>query len=274
MLITKNWFKRFLALACALVCVFVLSIPSFAEVSNLTYDECVSRYSGSGWGKGYSRTGSVLDIDVSFDGASEEAKEAWKLVMQDWLNDPDYAVIFCLGSSSFWVYANRVADFTGFTYVGNVSSQCLQFSSSGYYFYFSYVSGSWSLNIFNTNNRSNSVTSTGNPLYRSAESLVSDVRNPRTSYILSDIYTLIVNDDITPDEPDSSVPEVPVDPPKEPEVPAGNPEYVVYNTGLWLTFFRWVRRHIGNAVFVGFIVLAAVMGIYLILRIIKHYSRQ
>ena len=101
MLITKNWCKRFLALACALVCVFVLSIPSFAEVSNLTYDECVSRYSGSGWGKGYSRTGSVLDIDVSFDGASEEAKEAWILVMQDWLNDPDYAVIFCLGSSSF-----------------------------------------------------------------------------------------------------------------------------------------------------------------------------
>ena len=45
MLITKNWCKRFLALACALVCVFVLSIPSFAEVSNLTYDECVSRYS-------------------------------------------------------------------------------------------------------------------------------------------------------------------------------------------------------------------------------------
>ena len=271
MLITKNWCKRFLALACALICVLGLSVQSFAAVTELTYDQCVSKYSG--WGKGYSRNGTVLDIDVSFDGASDEAKEAWQMVMKDWLNDPDYAVIFCLGSSSFWVYANRISDFTGFTYTNNVSNQCLQFSSPGYYFYFSYSSG-WSLSIFNTNDRSNSVTSLGNPLYRSAQSLVSDERNPRTSYILSDIYTLIVNDDITPDEPDSSVPEVPVDPPKEPEVPAGNPEYVVYNTGLWLTFFRWVRRHIGNAVFVGFIVLASVMGIYLILRIIKHYSRQ
>lgn len=273
-MLTKGFLKRLLALGCALVCVLALSVPSFAEVSNLTYDECVSKYSASGWGKGYSRTGTVLDIDVSFDGASEEAKEAWKLVMQDWLNDPDYAVIFCLGSSSFWVYANRISDFTGFTYTNNVGNQCLQFSSPGYYFYFSYSSG-WSLSIFNINNRSNSVTSSGIPLYRSAQSLVSDERNPRTSYILSDIYTLIVNDDITPDEPDPpSEPEIPVTPPNEPEVPAGNPEYVVYNTGLWLIFFRWVRRHIGNAVFVGFIVLAAVMGIYLILRIIKHYSRQ
>lgn len=82
--------------------------------------------------------------------------------MQDWLNDPDYAVIFCLGSSSFWVYANRISDFTGFTYTNNVSNQCLQFSSPGYYFYFSYSSG-WSLSIFNTNDRSNSVTSLGNP---------------------------------------------------------------------------------------------------------------
>lgn len=272
MLITKIWCKRFLALAFALICVLGLSVQSFAAVTELTYDQCVSKYSG--WGKGYSRTGTVLDIDVSFDGASDEAKEAWQMVMKDWLNDPNYAVIFCLGVSDFWVYANRVSDFTGFTYTNNVGSQCLQFSSPGYYFYFNYVSDSWSFSLFKNADTSNSVTSLSKPLYRSAQSLVSDERNPRTSYILSDIYTLIVNDDITPDEPDSSVPEVPVDPPKEPEVPAGNPEYVVYNTGLWLTFFRWVRRHIGNAVFVGFIVLAAVMGIYLILRIIKHYSRQ
>lgn len=274
------FFRRLAAVACALICVLGLSVQSFAAVERYTYDECVTKYSTIKWGQGYSRSGSSLEIDVSFEGASDAAKDAWKMVMGEWLNDPDYAVIFSLGSSNFWVYANRVADFTGFTYTGNVTSQCLQFSSSGYYFYFSYVSGSWSLNIFNTNNRSNSVTSAGNLLYRSAEPFVSDSRNPKTSYILSDIDTLIINDDVRDNEPDppptsSSEPDKPVvTPPKEPEVPAGNPEYVVYNTGLWLTFFRWVRRHIGNAVFVGFLVLAAVMGIYLILRIIKHYSRQ
>lgn len=79
MLITKNWCKRFLALACALICVLGLSVQSFAAVTELTYDQCVSKYSASGWGKGYSRTGTVLDIDVSFDGASEEAKRGLEI---------------------------------------------------------------------------------------------------------------------------------------------------------------------------------------------------
>ena len=287
MLITKIWCKRFLALACALacalICVLGLSVQSFAAVERYTYDECVTKYSTMKWGQGYSRSGSSLEIDVSFEGASDAAKDAWKMVMGEWLNDPDYAVIFSLGSSNFWVYANRVADFTGFTYTGNVTSQCLQFSSSGYYFYFSYVSGSWSLNIFNTNNRSNSVTSAGNLLYRSAEPFVSDSRNPKTSYILSDIDTLIINDDVRDNEPDppptsSSEPEEPsapsIIPPVDPVIPEGNPEYVVYPTSIWLSFFRWVRWHIGNGVFTGFSLLAAIIGIYLILRIVKHYSRQ
>ena len=78
---------------------------------------------------------------------------------------------------------------------------------------------------------------TASKKYRSANALFSDSKFSSVSgsyKIISDIDTLIINDDITPDEPDSSVPEVPVDPPKEPEVPTGNPEYVVYNTSIWL----------------------------------------
>ena len=37
MLITKNWCKRFLALACALVCVLALSVQSFAAVNVTNY---------------------------------------------------------------------------------------------------------------------------------------------------------------------------------------------------------------------------------------------
>ena len=272
MLITKNWCKRFLALACALVCVLALSVQSFAAVNVTNYTVSQLPENARNFLEAVTDNG-IYQVNVCLDDHPDNVKDAWQTVMGSWLNDPDYYVFFSFGLSIFSVRA------------GPKSSFGPRAGVSGFHFFDGYY---FSFHLYGDNSHELlhfSEASASKPLglisadyyYRSANALFSDSKFSSVSgsyRIISDIDTLIINDDITPDEPDSSVPEVPVDPPKEPEVPAGNPEYVVYNTGLWLTFFRWVRRHIGNAVFVGFIVLASVMGIYLILRIIKHYSRQ
>lgn len=269
MLITKNWCKRFLALACALVLVLGLSVSSFAlSVTNYTVSQLSEN--ARNFLEAVTDNG-IYQVNVCLDDQPDNVKDAWQTVMGSWFNNPDYYVLFSLTSSVFKVTAGSKSSFF------SKSGSSGLFLSGGYCFYF-HISGNdfRKLSLFQDVSSSVPLLN-GDYFYRSANALFSDSKFSSVSgsyKIISDIDTLIINDDITPDEPDSSVPEVPVDPPKEPEVPTGNPEYVVYNTSIWLTFFRWVRRHIGNAVFVGFLVLAAIMGIYLILRIIKHYSRQ
>ena len=270
MLITKNWCKRFLALACALVCVLALSVQSFAAVNVTNYTVSQLPENARNFLEAVTDNG-IYQVNVCLDDQPDNVKDAWKTVMGSWLNNPDYYVFFSFTSLVFKVTAGPKSSF--FSKSGSPGL----FLSDGYCFYFDISGNNFrKLSLFQEVSSSVALLS-GDYFYRSANALFSDSKFSSVSgsyRIISDIDTLIINDDITPDEPDSSVPEVPVDPPKEPEVPAGNPEYVVYNTGLWLTFFRWVRRHIGNAVFVGFIVLAAVMGIYLIFFFFLHYSRQ
>ena len=274
MLITKIWCKRFLALACALVLVLGLSVPSFALVQEVNYSDLPSLLKSLV--QPVSEESGIYLANFHFEGSSyntSENRDAWKMVMGEWLNDPDYQVIFTFSSTYFWVYAAPKDAIT-------VTSTNLT-SSTGYMFSFYTAASSQQMGqLFQAKSGPWSTVATSasgppaqfyfdNGIRSSLQSISS-----RTYGLVKDMSTIIIKDDVRDDEPDISAPEVPIEPPKEPEVPAGNPEYVVYKTGLWLTFFRWVRRHIGNAVFVGFLVLAAVMGIYLILRIIKHYSRQ
>lgn len=274
MLITKNWCKRFLALACALVCVLALSVPSFALVQEVNYSDLPSYLRSLV--QPVSEESGIYLANLHFEGSvynTSENRDAWKMVMGEWLNDPDYQVIFTFSYSYFWVYAAPKDAIT-------VTSTNLT-SSTGYMFSFYTASTPQQMGqLFQAKSGPWSTVATSasgppaqfyfdNGIRSSLESISS-----RTYGLVKDMSTIIIKDDVRDDEPDISAPEVPIEPPKEPEVPAGNPEYVVYNTSIWLTFFRWVRRHIGNAVFVGFLVLAAIMGIYLILRIIKHYSRQ
>ncbi len=280
----KNGGKRLVSVVCALVLVLTLSVPSSALVREFNYNDLPPNilafllpYSGSGLSDAY-------QMNVKFEGANAAYnttanREAWKMVMGEWLNDPNYKVFFFYSVTYFFVYAAPTSA---------ISSTSTNFKATeGYTFQFylgssgsdkqgvlyKAIKGAWE-------SPTSYADSVGFYFFDNGIRSVLESVSSRYYGVITDMQTFVVKDDVREDEPDpeppsSSEPDEPtISPPKEPEVPAGNPEYVVYNTSIWLTFFRWVRRHIGNAVFVGFLVLAAIMGIYLILRIIKHYSRQ
>ncbi len=277
------FWRRIVCLACALICVLGLSVQSFALVQEVNYSDVPSH--AKMLIQPVSEDSGIYSLDVHFEGSAydtADSREAWKMVMGEWLNDPDYQVIFTFSYSYFWVYAAPK---------DSISSTSTNLTSSTGYM-FSFYTGASSAQIgqlyqFKTGSWSTVVSSSSGQVSQyyfdnGVRSLLESIPS-RTYGIVKDMTTLIINDDVRDNEPDppptsSSEPEEPsapsIIPPVDPVIPEGNPEYVVYPTSIWLSFFRWVRWHIGNGVFTGFSLLAAIIGIYLILRIVKHYSRQ
>ena len=96
-----RWRKRLLAAMCAMMCLLGLSVQAFASIRNVSYADAAAEL------KRYfpllEGTTDTCVLNVSFENSSvanlEEAKEAWKMVMGEWLNDPEYTVLFAMQTS-------------------------------------------------------------------------------------------------------------------------------------------------------------------------------
>lgn len=94
---------------------------------------------------------------------------------------------------------------------------------------------------------------------------------------MSDIDTLKINDNYgeeEPDPPSSSEPDPPSIPETSfPEVGLIENEYVPYDTRYWNEFSDLVLAYIGSSTNVGFLCLAIILGLWLIIRIVKHFTK-
>lgn len=61
--------------------------------------------------------------------------------------------------------------------------------------------------------------------------------------------------------------------PTPPSIPEGDPKYVPYKTSIWESFLAYIKKSIGAATNIGFLIFAVIFAIYLIVRIIKWFSR-
>lgn len=89
-------------------------------------------------------------------------------------------------------------------------------------------------------------------------------------------FSLFVDDGglMSPTDPDPDPDPPIVIPPVEPPVtPDGNPDFVPYDTSVWDSFFKWVSSSIGNAVNIGLMALAIIMGIYIVIAIVKKFTK-
>lgn len=102
---------------------------------------------------------------------------------------------------------------------------------------------------------------------------------PTYRYFLTGLDTLQVTDDLgnssvkpepEPDpapEPDPRPPYVP----EMPTIPAGNSEYVPYDTSIWWTFIEHIGRNAGGSSTMGMYILFAIIAVPLVLRVIKKF---
>lgn len=92
-------------------------------------------------------------------------------------------------------------------------------------------------------------------------------------------FEVIFDDDLPPKPPDPppSFPEFPpiVIPPMDPPdlVPPYDDKYIWYDPSVWEDFFKHISKDIGSAVNIGIILIGLLFGIYLIIRVIRHYVR-
>lgn len=108
-MLTKDFLKRFLALACALVLVLGLSVSSFAlSVTNYTVSQLSEN--ARNFLEAVTDNG-IYQVNVCLDDHPDNVKDAWKTVMGSWLNNPDYYVLFSLTSSVFKVTAGSKSSF-------------------------------------------------------------------------------------------------------------------------------------------------------------------
>lgn len=61
--------------------------------------------------------------------------------------------------------------------------------------------------------------------------------------------------------------------PTPPNIPEGDSKYVPYKTSIWESFLSHIKKSIGAATNIGFLIFAVIFAIYLIVRIIKWFSR-
>ena len=174
-----RWRKRLLAAMCAMMCLLGLSVQAFASIRNVSYADAAAEL------KRYfpllEGTTDTCVLNVSFENSSvanlEEAKEAWKMVMGEWLNDPEYTVLFAMQTSPVTVYACKTSNFSGWS--GSGSSRSANFSGDFYEFSF-YTSrdtgGIFPLNRFVHSSNGGQVSSFVSPntvWYKSAVALAS-----------------------------------------------------------------------------------------------------
>lgn len=87
------------------------------------------------------------------------------------------------------------------------------------------------------------------------------------------IGQLGIIDNLSTPEPDPDPPLPPVNPPKPPEIPEGDPTYVPYDTSIWNKFLSYVQGNIGSAVNIGLIIFAAIFGIWLVVKVVKYFTK-
>lgn len=281
--------KRMASALIALVCVLALSVQAFANANSFSYvtysSSGISSLSNSSFSSG------TLTIDVVFEGApgdSQQVRDAWHTVMGDWLHDDNYSVFFEFSSSYFYVYAfPRDSVVFGATYF---------YSRFGYRFHFQSLNGKVIIREFKSSNDEVQISIYSNSskfFYKNIVPVISDSSFSGTGYkVLSDVDTLIIQDDITPDEPEpepepptsSSEPDPPVepslpdDPPADPYNPAGPPsigsvdsEYLPYDTEVWDAVMWYLRDAIGSAGRVIFLVIAVATVLPVVLSVLRHY---
>lgn len=285
-----RWRKRLLAAMCAMMCLLGLSVQAFASIRNVSYADAAAEL------KRYfpllEGTTDTCVLNVSFENSSvanlEEAKEAWKMVMGEWLNDPEYTVLFAMQTSPVTVYACKTSNFSGWS--GSGSSRSANFSGDFYEFSF-YTSrdtgGIFPLNRFVHSSNGGQVSSFVSPntvWYKSAAALASRSDCPGAVGIYQDINTIVVRDDIQtqePDPPSSSSEPDPIPPlpsePDEPWTPAGPPdfgevdsEYLPYDSSVFESLMWYLRDVIGSAGRVILLIVFLLTVVPLIRAALKH----
>lgn len=277
-----RWRKRLLAVICAMMCLLGLSVQSFANANSFSYvtysSSGISSLSNSSFSSG------TLTIDVVFEGApgdSQQARDAWHTVMGDWLHDDNYSVFFEFSRSYFYVYAfPRDSVVFGATYF---------YSRFGYRFYFQSLNGKVIIREFKSSNDDVQIpvhSGSSKFLYKNIVPVISDSSFSGTGYkVLSDVDTLVIQDDITPDEPEppssSSEPGDPLPPlpsePDEPWTPAGPPdfgevdsEYLPYDSSVFESLMWYLRDVIGSAGRVILLIVFLLTVVPLIRAALKH----
>lgn len=142
--------------------------------------------------------------------------------------------------------------------------------------------GSGSFTRFACMSLSVGASATPNGTFCSDLSFVLDKANnsfPSNRYFLTGFDTLQVTDDLGnssvkpepgPDPapgPDPRPPYVP----EMPTIPAGNSEYVPYDTSIWWTFIEHISRNAGGSSTMGMYILFAIIAIPFALRVIKKF---
>ena len=286
-----RWRKRLVAVICAMMCLLGLSVQSFATIKNVSYASAsaeMKRYYPLLEG-----SSDTCVLNVSFENSSvlnlDEAKTAWKMVMGEWLNDPEYTVLFAMQTSPVTVYACKTSNFSGWS--GSGSSRSANFSGDFYEFCF-YTSrdtgGIFPLNRFVHSSNGGQVSSFVSPntvWYKSAVALASRSDCPGAVGIYQDINTIVVRDDIRADEPEppssSSEPGDPLPPlpsePDEPWTPAGPPdfgevdsEYLPYDSSVFESLMWYLRDVIGSAGRVILLIVFLLTVVPLIRAALKH----
>lgn len=286
-----RWRKRLVAVICAMMCLLGLSVQSFATIKNVSYASAsaeMKRYYPLLEG-----SSDTCVLNVSFENSSvsnlDEAKTAWKMVMGEWLNDPEYTVLFTMQTSPISVYACKTSNFLGFL---RSSSGIYSANFGADFYHFSFhtsrdYGGEFPLYSFRHYPDGYAVgnfVSSNAVWYKSASALASRSDCPGAVQIYSDINTIVVNDDIQtqePDPPSSSSEPDPLPPlpsePDEPWTPAGPPdfgdvdsEYLPYDSSVFESLMWYLRDVIGSAGRVILLIVFLLTVVPLIRAALKH----
>lgn len=97
---------------------------------------------------------------------------------------------------------------------------------------------------------------------------------PYDATFVEGINSIQITDDLEGEpEPEPEPDPKPPYNPQLPTIPEGNPEYVPYDTSIWEKFLTHIKGNIGSSTSVGFLILAAILGVLIVIRVVRKFSK-